>query len=168
MGSGGGGDLLFLGRYMAYKDATRSNPHKVSGKDVEFQKHPGLLNRGVGYGVSFHRKRWARHKLQETTPCGRPSELAMLFLLLTENKGKRTHESHIKDKARQAHHLHPCHHHRRLLFHLHQCLSGHYSGHSGSCHRRPQRYLCHCSFGPHCESGHSYPKGSEDHLIRLD
>lgn len=84
---------------MAYKDAARSNPHKVSGKDVEFQKHPGLLNRGVGYGVSFHRKRRARHKLQETTPCGRPSELAMLFLLLTENKGKRTHESHIKDKA---------------------------------------------------------------------
>ena len=72
--------------------------------------------------------------------------------------GQRTKEFQIKDRARQSYHLHPCRHHRRLLSHPRQYPSGHYSGPSGSCHRHPQRYLYHCSFGLYCESGHSCPK----------
>ena len=67
----------------------------------------------------------------------------------------------------QTHRPHPCRHNRHLLSHPHQCLSGHYSARSGSYHRHPQRCLCHCSSGPRCGSGHSYPKGSRDrHLLR--
>lgn len=65
-----------------------------------------------------------------------------------------------------THHLHPCHRHRHLLCHLHQCLAGHCLRPCGNCHKHRQRDLGRCFSGEYLVPGHNYPEKVRDRRRR--